>query len=160
MGERPDRERHRGTGACERGWRSEGTPRCASAQEKRASSPPREEPAARQSEAAPQRRGTGRSDQLTPRSAFVSGRSAGRTPPRESRPSRRLSGEQGSTPRVASRCGRRLVPWRTAFGGARLNPSGQSVAGGRSGSSAQPYAAGPGLRNGAPRFLGMNPWKA
>ena len=103
------------------------------------SSPPREEPVARPSEAATQVCGAGRSDQLTPSPSFVSGRSAGRTPSRLSQtfeaalggarldPSNRLtlpeafcpfedrpSGEQGST--------RPVSPSREAVRGAGLNP--------------------------------------
>ena len=86
------------------------------------SSPPRGEPAARASEAVPKVCGAGRRDQLTPSPVFVVGRSAGRTSPRESRPSRRLSGEQGSTRRIASRCRKRFVPWRTVLRGSKAQP--------------------------------------
>ena len=86
------------------------------------SSPPREEPVARPSEAATQVCGAGRSDQLTPSPSFVSGRSAGRTPSIDFGPSRRLSGEQGSTLRIASRYRKRFVPSRTVLRGSKAQP--------------------------------------
>ena len=61
-------------------------------------SSPHEGPAVWPTGAMPQVRRAGRSYQLTPSPVCVMGRSAGRTPPRESRCSKRLSGEQGSTP--------------------------------------------------------------
>ena len=86
------------------------------------SSPSREEPAARPSEAVSQVCGAGRSAQFAPNPVFVAGRNAGRTPSIESRSSRRLSGEQGSTLRIASRCGKRFVPWRTVLRGSKAQP--------------------------------------
>ena len=118
-------------------------------------SPPRGESASRPAEAVRQMCRAGRSDRRTPTQAYVVGRGAVCTPPKQSRRSKRRSGEQCSTllDRLTLREALRLS--RTAFGGARLNPSGRPTWEIVRGAKLDPTRKIPGSETEPPGFSGV-----